>query len=141
MARAGAGASSRALFVMASPDHSVAVRSSPRRSRRCEVCTVKGMVVQLWVPGMGCGRRRRRVGRAVSRLRLGARRPGLGSGSRGPAAGGSAGGGGERFELAEGGEQLAGPGPAALEVQLGAAAVEGEPCRDVEQPVAQSLGL
>jgi hypothetical protein len=35
----------------------------------------------------------------------------------------------------EGGEQLLAPRPVVLEAQLAAAAVEREPCGDVQQPV------
>src|SRR3954471_783229 len=53
----------------------------------------------------------------------------------------SARGGWERFEAAEGGDELAGPGPGALEVQLASAGGERQPGGDVQQPVAQPLGL
>ena len=53
----------------------------------------------------------------------------------------SAGGGWERLELLERGEEVAGPGPGVLEVQLRLAAVERESGGDVQQLVAQPLGL
>src|SRR3954447_22653953 len=53
----------------------------------------------------------------------------------------SARGGWERFEAAEGGDELAGPGPGALEVQLASAGGGSPPGGDGQQPVAQPLGL
>jgi len=52
-----------------------------------------------------------------------------------------AGWGGERFEALEGGGEFAGPGPGGLEAQGGGAGVEGEAGGDVQQAVAQALGL
>src|SRR3954449_6693379 len=49
--------------------------------------------------------------------------------------------GGQGGESAEGGGELAGPGPAVREAQDGLAGVEGEPSCGVQQPVAQPLGL
>lgn len=53
----------------------------------------------------------------------------------------AAAGGCERLELLERGEQVAGPGPGVLEVQLGFAAVEREAAGDVQELVAQPLGI
>jgi hypothetical protein len=53
----------------------------------------------------------------------------------------SAGGGWERVEPRERGGQVRHPWPIALKVQLGAACGECEPARDVQQAVAQTLGL
>src|ERR1035437_8778416 len=58
-----------------------------------------------------------------------------------PVAGGAAGRWCERFELLERGEEVTGPGPGVLEVQLRPAAREREPSRGGEQPVTQPLGL
>src|SRR5215212_10372971 len=52
-----------------------------------------------------------------------------------------AGGRWECREALEGGGQLARPGPVAVEVQDRLAGVEGEAAGDVQQPVAQPLGL
>src|SRR5215207_10106820 len=53
----------------------------------------------------------------------------------------SGGGWRQRLEAREGGGELAGPGPAGLEAQRGAARVEGQPSGRVQQPVAQRLGF
>src|SRR5215218_4522707 len=47
----------------------------------------------------------------------------------------------ERGEPREGGGELVGPGPVAIEVQDRLAGVEGEAAGDVQQPVAQALGF
>src|SRR4051812_27959993 len=51
------------------------------------------------------------------------------------------GGVGECFEPVQGGGELGGPGPAGLEVQAGAAGMEGEPGGDVQQPVSEAFGF
>jgi hypothetical protein len=48
---------------------------------------------------------------------------------------------GERFQAREGGGELGGPGPGGRQAQAGAAGVEREARGDVEQAVAQALGL
>jgi hypothetical protein len=53
----------------------------------------------------------------------------------------SAGRCGERSELGEGGGEIVGPPPGGLQSQLGLAAVEGEAGGDVQEPIAQALGL
>jgi hypothetical protein len=53
----------------------------------------------------------------------------------------SAAGGWQRLEFLEGCEQFADPGPCVLEVELGASAGEREAAGDVEELVAQALGL
>jgi hypothetical protein len=58
-------------------------------------------------------------------LRVGSVRPALSAG------------GGERFELGEGDEQLVGPWPAVLEVQLAESCGERQAGGDVQQPVAR----
>jgi hypothetical protein len=50
----------------------------------------------------------------------------------------SAGGWRERGEASEGGRELAGPRPVAVEVQYGGAGVDGEPAGDGAQPIATS---
>jgi hypothetical protein len=53
----------------------------------------------------------------------------------------SAGGGWQRFEAREGGGELGGPWPCALKVELRAASGERQPGGDMQQSVAQPLGL
>jgi hypothetical protein len=67
-----------------------------------------------------------------------ARGAGMAAGCRGPGRR-SAGGGWEGFEPPEGGGELFGPGPGALQVELRLAAVERQAAGDVKQSVAQSF--
>ena len=92
---------------------------------------------------LGCCERRGALAvvewRRAGRLR-GARRAGGVAGGPGPLLG-QAGGVGSAFEAAERNREVVGPGPVVLEAQRCGAGVEGEAAGDVQQPVAQSLGL
>lgn len=66
--------------------------------------------------------------------------PGRRVGDRG-AASESAGGFGQRVEAGERVGEVGRPGPGCLEAQVGAAGVEGQARGDVQQAVAQALGL
>jgi len=65
--------------------------------------------------------------------------PGGQLGSVDPRGAGSGGAWCERFQFLERGEELLGPGPGVLEVELRAASGEREPSGDVQQLVAQSF--